>query len=139
LSIIADTSFVLALYNDRDELHDEARHWVALADDEFVMTPLTVAEIDHLVARGGEQPRQTFWRDLGIGAWTVRWWADAMDETLRIVKRHPFLRLTDASLVALAQRLRTDRIATFDQHFRGVKLPRGKPFVMLPDDAIERT
>jgi predicted nucleic acid-binding protein len=57
-----------------------------------------------------------------------------LHETIRIAKRHPFLGLVDASLVALAGILRTNRIATFDQHFRSVLTPDGEPFVVLPDD-----
>jgi predicted nucleic acid-binding protein len=49
--------------------------------------------------------------------------------------RHPWLGLTDASLVALAGRLRTNRIVTFDDHFRSLTTPGGEAFVVLPADA----
>jgi predicted nucleic acid-binding protein len=64
----------------------------------------------------------------------VRWWADALIETLSIARRHPFAGLADASLVALAARLRTNRIATLDHHFRSMT-PGGEGFVALPADA----
>ena len=74
--------------------------------------------------------------DLDRGAFTVRWWADALAETIAIARRHPDIGLIDASLVALADRSRTDRIATFDhRHFRTLTTPAGKPFVLLPADA----
>ena len=41
-----------------------------------------------------------------------------MGETVAIARRHPWIGLTDASLVALAGLLRTNRILTFDHHFR---------------------
>jgi predicted nucleic acid-binding protein len=92
--------------------------------------------MDHLVhRRGGDVAREALWRDLDAGAYLVRWWADALNETLRIARRHPFAGLTDASLVALAGLLRTRRIATVDQHFRSMNTPDGEPFVLLPDDA----
>jgi predicted nucleic acid-binding protein len=97
---------------------------------------MAVAEMDYLVhLRGGEIARDTLWRDLEAGAYVVRWWADALNETLRIARRHPFAGLADASLVALAGLLRTQRIATVDQHFRSMTTPAGEPFVLLPDDA----
>ena len=121
---------------------DEPRHaqmaaWVTTLDDDLVTTPLALAEMDHVVPRrGGEEARKHLWRDLGRGAVVVRWWADAVDETLGIARRRPELGLVDASLVALAERLRTDRIATFDmRHFRTLKTRRGKPFTILPADA----
>ena len=58
------------------------------------------------------------WRDFERGAYAVRWWADALNETIAIARRHPDTGLTDASLVALAGRVNTRRIATFDEHFR---------------------
>ena len=34
----------------------------------------------------GTKGREALWKDLDSGAITVRWWADAMDETLRIAR-----------------------------------------------------
>ena len=73
--------------------------------------------------------------DLASGVYTVRWWADAIGEAVDIARRQPWIGLTDASLVALAGRLRTNRIVTFDDHFRSLTTPSGEPFVVLPADA----
>lgn len=137
MSVILDTSVVVALYESRSPEHDEAVHWLDTLDDELVTTPLAVAEMDSLVRRrGGAVGQKALWRNLDAGAWTVRWWADALDETLGIARRRPELGLVDASLFALATRLRTDRIATFDyRHFRTMNTPGGKPFTILPADA----
>jgi predicted nucleic acid-binding protein len=136
LTVIADTSLVVALFDSDDARHAAACEWVQSLDEDLVTTPLAVAEMDHLVMRGGgDAGRQRLWHDLDVGAYNVRWWADALAETLAIARRHPFLGLTDASLVALAGRLRTARIATFDPHFRSVSTPDGEPFVVLPADA----
>jgi hypothetical protein len=49
---------------------------------------------------------------------------------------NPDTELPDASLVALAGRLRTTRVATLDhRHFRTVTLADGRPFTVLPADA----
>ena len=58
-----------------------------------------------------------------------------MGEVVAVARRHPWIGLTDASLVALAGRLRTNRIVTFDDHFRSLTTPAGEPFVVLPADA----
>jgi uncharacterized protein len=136
VTVVLDTNVVLALYDAADPDHRLVADWVTTLDEDLVATPLAVAEMDYLVRkRGGERARDGLWRDLGAGAYLVRWWADAPNETLRIARRHPFAGLTDASLVALAGLLRTRRIATFDQHFRSMTPPGGEPFVLLPDDA----
>ena len=70
------------------------------------------------------------------GAYTVRWWADALAETIAIAAPAPASGLTDASLVALAGTL------SHDEHrdARPPPLPdphdrRRQPFVLLPADA----
>jgi uncharacterized protein len=136
LTVVLDTNVVVALYDAADPDHRSVADWIATLDEDLVATPLAVAEMDYLVRqRGGKDAQQTLWRDLDVGAYAVRWWADALDETLDIARRHPFAGLTDASLVALAGRLRTRRIATVDQHFRSMTTPAGETFVLLPDDA----
>jgi len=136
LTVVLDTNVVVALYDAADPDHALVADWVMALDEELVATPLAVAEMDYLVRqRGGTDAQTTLWRDLDDGAYGVRWWADALTETLSIARLYPFVGLTDASLVALAGRLRTQRIATVDQHFRSMTTPAGEPFVLLPDDA----
>jgi predicted nucleic acid-binding protein len=136
LSVVLDTGIAVVLYDAADPHHSLVAEWVTAVDEDLVTTPLVVAEMDYLAERrGGARGRAALWHDFDIGAYGVRWWADGMRETLAIARRHPFLGLTDASLVALAGLLRTDRIATFDHHFRSVTTPGGEPFVLLPADA----
>ena len=135
MTVVADTSFILAVVRGRDEHHDVATAWLQEIDEELVTSPLTLAELDHIVPRlSGERAQHALWDDFDRGVYSVRWWADALSETLAIARRRPFLGLADASLVALSGRLRTQRIATFDQHFRSVLTPDGEPFVVLPAD-----
>ncbi len=136
MTLILDTGFVVGLMLARDDHHRAARDWFAGVDEDLVTSPLAVSEMDHLLtARGGARARDALWANLDSGAFTVRWWADALSETLAIARRHPFLGLTDASLVAVGSRIGTDRIATFDRHFRSMTTPAGDPLVLLPDDA----
>jgi predicted nucleic acid-binding protein len=131
MSVVLDTSAIVAAYDRADPGHEAIAELLHALDDELVTTPLVAAQMDRALT--GTKGRDALWKDLDSGAITVRWWADAMEETLRIARRNPVLGLADASLVALAGRLRTDRVATFDPHFRSVTLPRGRRIVMLPD------
>jgi predicted nucleic acid-binding protein len=135
LAVVLDTSIVVAYMRRRDAEHERVRAWIDLLDDELVTSPLAVAEMDYFAQRLGPEFRDALWADLESGAYLVRWWADALSETLSIARRHPEIGLTDASLVALAQRLRTDRVATLDhRHFRALTTPAGHPFTVLPAD-----
>ena len=136
MSVVLDTAFVLALYDSSDRHHRNAVAWADVVDEDLITTPLAVAEMDHLVEqRGGEAATHVLWDDFDAGAYGVRWWADALRETIAIARENPWIGLTDASLVALAGLLRTNRILTFDSHFRSLTTPRGEPFVVLPADA----
>lgn len=136
MTIVLDTTFVIGLMGAGDDRHQAAREWFSTVDEDLVTSPLAVAEMDHLVGgHGGSRARNALWANFESGAFAVRWWADALSETLRIARRHPSLGLADASLVAVCARVSTNRIATFDQHFRSLTTPDGDAFVLLPADA----
>jgi uncharacterized protein len=136
MAVVLDTSIVVALMRARDSEHARVRRFVETLDDDLVTSPLAVAEMDRIAAALGPEFSRGLWADLRSGAYAVRWWADAMLETIAVAREHPEVGLTDASLVALAARLRTDRIATLDiDHFRSLTTPDGEAFVLLPADA----
>lgn len=137
MAVVVDTSFVLALLRAGDVNHASARGWYETLDDDLITSPLTVAEMDYMLNRhAGPAAVEALWRDLESGAYIVRWWADALSETIAVAREQEGIGLADASLVALAARLRTDRIATFDhRHFRTLEGPGGQYFTVLPADA----
>jgi len=136
--IIVDTSAILAYMNSADTHHAPVREWLADEDDDLATTPMIVAEADHLVARGGRAALSALRADLAAGAYLVEWWAGAMAAAVRVAERYADTRLglADASLVVLAERLETVRIATLDErHFRAVRpLAAGAAFRLLPRD-----
>jgi predicted nucleic acid-binding protein len=136
LTVVLDTSVVLAIYDAGEPEHDAVDEWLRTLDEDLVTTPLALAEMDHMLAvRGGKAVREALWRDLADTAYDVRWWADALTESIGIARRYPFAGLADASLVALSRRVRSNRLATLDQHFRSMTTPDGEGFVLLPADA----
>lgn len=141
--IVIDTSVIYALLDGRDARHEEAVSWYAQSDRAVATTPLVLAEADHLaLARAGTRAASAFRRDVAAGAYAVEWWAGAAAELVAVAERYRDLGLgmTDASLVALADRLETHEIATFDErHFRAVRpLAGGEAFTVLPADAAWR-
>ncbi len=134
MAVVVDASFVIALANAGDAHHAGAAAWLETEDEDLVMTPLVVAEIDAtLAAHGDAGTRDAFSRDLLANAYTVRWWADALVETATIARRHLDLSLAQASLVAVAARVGTHRIATFRRSdLDGLTALDGNPFTLLP-------
>jgi predicted nucleic acid-binding protein len=135
MAVIVDADFVLALARKRHARHADAVALVATLDEDLVTSPLAVADIDRAIAAtAGDEAQKAVRRDFERGAYAVRWWADALKETLAIGRRHPDIGLTTASLIALSARVNTRRIATFDEQFRTLTTPDGEPFVVLPAD-----
>lgn len=138
--IVLDTSVLYALVDAADRRHREAVVWYDTMTDELVTTPLVLAEADHLIgARGTPAALGAFRTDVRSGAYLVEWWPSAAAEAAEIADRYADLGLglTDASLVALAGRVGSTAIATFDErHFRAVAPITGGPaFRLLPLDA----
>ncbi|MDQ3607326.1 MAG: PIN domain-containing protein [Actinomycetota bacterium] len=139
MAVVLDTSVVVAFMVEDEPDHEAVTTWIEALDDDLVTTPLALAEMDHvMLKRAGRFAVVRLWQDFDTGAYQVRWWADALRETLKIarVEGHLGIGLADASLVALAERLGTLHIATLDhRHFRRLAARDGEPFVVLPADA----
>lgn len=138
--IVIDTSMVYALLDAGDWAHAEAAAWYRSTDEELVTTPLVLGEVDHLLARVGSRVgRAAFREDVRAGGYRVEWWTEAVGDSLAVSERYESLGvdLTDASVVVLASRLETTKIATRDERlFRALQpLSGGPAFVVLPADA----
>jgi len=138
--IVIDTSVIYALLDRRDRRHHEAVDWYGHVDEELATTPLVLAETDHLAsARAGLDATRAFRRDIRAGAYVVEWWPPAAALSAEVAEQYEDLGLglTDASLVVLASRLQTTRLATFDERpFRAVRPLSGvDAFTLLPLDA----
>ena len=136
--IAVDTSVVVAFMNRRDDDHERVAVWMETLREDLFTTPLIIAEVDHLISgAGGQEAALAFYEDLASGAYAVEWWPEAVAETVKAATEHRGLGLSDASLLTLAARLGTTRVATLDErHFRAVRPLTGEAaFVLLPADA----
>lgn len=138
MSVVLDTSVVVALVVADEPDHVAVRDWVMAQGEELVTTPLVLAEIDHVIERrAGRAVADQVLADFRDHAYRVTWWAEAVPDSLAVLRAEVRMGigLVDASLVALAQHLRTTRIATLDQrHFRCLNVG-GEQFTVLPADA----
>lgn len=138
MSVVLDTSVVVALAIADEPDHEAVRDWIEEETDELVTTPLALAEIDHVVERrAGRDVADLVMADFRRGAYRVHWWHRALDDSLDALWRERKLGvgLVDASLLALAAHLGTRRVATLDQrHFRNMQAGDG-PLILLPADA----
>jgi len=97
--------------------------------------------IDYLLGRRlGGAARRAFLDDLAAGRFRVACLEESDYELVRRVNQQYAdldVGLADLSLVVLAHRYNTKRIATFDErHFRALRPLDGGSFVLLPVDAF---
>ena len=135
--MILDTSGLLAFFNDREPAHDAVRKVIDAADEDLVVSPYVVAEVDYLVAtRHGVDAELAVLRQLSGGAFELpEVTAEDLSKVVRVVERYrdQDIGVADASLVVLAARYRTRRIVTLDRrHFTVLRPARGHAFELLP-------
>lgn len=135
--IVADTGAVLALIDADDQHHDAL---VALYEEDpgaWVLPWAVLPEVDYLLlTHVGADAERAFVRDLATGSYAVEWGEEAdLARANELSNRYRGLKLglVDATVVAVAERLRAGAIATLDlRHFGAVKI-QGSPR-LLPRD-----
>lgn len=140
MALICDTSGVYALYDADDSHHDATRSLVESEPGPLFLPVILLAEIDYLLqVRLGPDAAVDFIEALEQRDFEV---VPLLDEDvtrcreLAVQYRDLKIGLADASIVAVAERLRISRLLSHDQrHFRTIR-PRGfDHFVLLPADA----
>jgi len=136
--IVADTGAVVALV-DRDDQHHA--QLLALYDDNpgaWVLPWAVLPEIDYLLLRHvGAAAELAFLDDLAAARWAVEWAGlEDLTRAHELCERYRTLGLglVDGVVIAQAERLGADAIATLDlRHFGAVRI-EGEPR-LLPRDA----
>jgi hypothetical protein len=135
--LLCDTSGLIAYFDASDAHHAQVS--AAIDDDPgpFIVSPYVLAEVDYLLAtRRGVQAELAALSELAGGAWDLPACEVADVRRARdVIDRYQDQNIgfTDASLVVLAARYRTDRLLTLDRrHFRVVRTLTGKPFTLSP-------
>ncbi|MFG2255161.1 type II toxin-antitoxin system VapC family toxin [Streptomyces mirabilis] len=126
-----DANVLVAAMNQRDKHHTRMRDLLNSRSAPFVVTPYVVTYL--LQKFAGARAEIQFIETVGDGHFRQE--GITPQDTQRIVElmRQDFpLGAADASVIAVAERLRIREIATIDDHFRAVR-PRGIDyFTLLP-------
>ncbi len=135
--LICDTSGLVAFFDASEPDHQATVRSVMEDHGPLVVSPYVLAELDYLISnRLGVDNALLVLGDLGSGAWELpAMTAPELREAAGVIERYrdQAIGLTDASLVVLAERRRTDRLLTLDhRHFSLLRTSSGKPFTLLP-------
>jgi uncharacterized protein len=135
--IVADTGAVIALVDAGDRHHRALRRLYETDPAAWVLPWAILAEVDYLLGRHvSDRARRLFLDDLASGAFPVEWGEPAdLERAAELDRKHAGLGLglVDAVVMAVAERLEADAIATLDlRHFGAVSLTT-KP-TLVPRD-----
>ena len=135
--IVVDTGAMLGLLDASEDNHSIIKALYRENPDAWILPWAILPEVDYLVAAHlGAKAEEAFLADLADGAFSVEWGRDEdLAVARRICTRYRSLRLglVDAAVIATAERLKADAIATLDlRHFAAVSI-KGNPR-LLPRD-----
>lgn len=143
MAIIADSGGLYALYDARDRNHRAVRDAVRAEAGAIIVPVAILAELDYLLrVKLGITAEMRMLEGIVKGALTLEGFSAVDAARCRELieqYRDLDLGLTDASVIATAERLDVYRILTVDERdFRAVKTARGVPLVLLPADRGQR-
>jgi predicted nucleic acid-binding protein len=138
VTLLLDTGPLVAAADSRDRMQVAVESLLRTEPGPLVIPAPVSAEIDYLLARRlGERAREAFLDDLAAGRFVVECLRDDEYPVVADLERaYSDLApgLADLSLVVLARRLQTRRIATFDaRQFRVLRPLDGGAFALLPE------
>lgn len=138
--VVADTSALIAFFNETDKHHSAVRKGIAQVGH-LVVSPCVLTELDYLVAtRQGPPAAGAIIRyvagRVAAGRWEVPGIGSLLLATYAVLEDNPAIGLADAMNVVLAREFRTEVIATLDhRHFRVIRpLTPHTAFRLLPAD-----
>ncbi len=139
MTLVCDTSGLLAALDHDDPDHEACAAVLLTHPGPFVVSPLVLAELDHLVhSRLGATAARSLADDVADGAYELAALTAAdVREAVAVDRTYADLGvgLADASSVVLAARHATLEIFTLDhRHFRALVPAQGGAFRLLPAD-----
>lgn len=140
MTLIVDTGPLVALGDRRDRMQAAVERVLVDEPGALILPETVMAEADYLLGRrGGRAARLGLMDDLAAGRFVL---ASLSPEDLGVIRdlerRYADLDagLTDLSIVVIAARAGTDRVLTFDAHFRVLRPIDGRnAFAVVPGPA----
>jgi len=126
--ILVDTGPFVALFDPKDALHQHCRSVLRSIEDPLTTTVPVLTEAFHLLSPGSQGADRL--RDFILNGGVSVWFLDfaGIERSFELMEQyvdHP-MDLADASLVAAAEALRTNKVFTIDrQDFATYRIRRG--------------
>jgi uncharacterized protein len=137
LAVLVDTSALYALMDRTSHMHDAVRGYVTGSGELLLVPVTTLPELDYLVTeRLGSRVALQLLRSIVSGEMRLEEVTSSdLERCIELMEQygHTALGLVDASIIAVAERLRISTVLTLDQrHFRFVHPRHCAGFDLVP-------
>ena len=135
MAILVDTGILYALADADDRWHEPASAWLGAVSELLIVSVTALPEVAYLLhTRLGAAAELAFVQSLAGGELDVE---DLRRQDLarasEVLRRYPEIGFVDASIVAMAERLKIETIATTDRrHFQSIRPKHTKAFSVVP-------
>jgi predicted nucleic acid-binding protein len=141
VTLILDSSGLLAAIDERQEDHAAARETLESVRGPVLVSPFVLAELDYVImTRMGQEREVELLDEVARGAYRLEPFSTVdIAEAVSVIERYADLELglADASVVVLANRYDALDVLTLDErHFRVLRGPQDRPFRLLPADVV---
>ena len=141
MTLVLDSSSLLAAIDSRQEDHAAAREVLESAREPLLISPFVLAELDHMIlTHMGQRQELALLSEVVRGVYRLEHLSEEdVAEAAEVIERFADFKvgLADASVVVLANRHDTLDVLTRDErHFRVLSGPGDRPFRLLPADAV---
>ncbi len=133
--VLLDTGIIYALFDKRDRWHGEAKKLLTGDGNEFLIPVTTLPEVAYLLETRFKEPvsgRLVDWvvqQRLAVEALLPQ----DMRRMSHLMTTYPSLGFVDASVVAIAERVFVETIATTDRrHFAPIRPSHVEQFTLVP-------
>ncbi len=135
---IFDTGFLLAVFNEEDNFHQQCRSVYDAESDYALLPDVVLPELAYLIKRElNLKALVTFLRLVSSGEFElVRTTEADLERAAEILEKYNDnnIDLVDACIVAIAERLEIEKILTVDRrHFSVFKPKHCESFTLLPE------
>jgi len=135
MAILVDTGILYALADADDRWHQAANAWLEDVSELLIVSVTALPEVACLLhTRLGAAAELAFVQSLAGGELEVEDLRRAdLVRSAEVMRRYPEIGLVDASIVAMAERLKIETIATTDRrHFESIRPKHTKAFMLVP-------
>lgn len=135
MAVVVDTGILYALADADDAWHERALAWMERQSGLLVVPVTVLPEVTYLLhTRLGSSIERAFVESVAAGELEIEALRQPdLDRCCEVMERHPDVGFVDASIVAIAERLKAQAIATTDRrHFKSI-VPKHVPrFELVP-------